>query len=144
MLRLLSRSNPGPIPRIPLNTNQLCLTLSAFTHGTAVRAVFIHISRPQHAHGHTHTAARKPKSLLFVFYNLKSRDPDVEDAHYGYTGHDSAPQAEEMSRSASGLLGFICTNSKLRLPLRFSDKKSERRDRNRGRRYLQQDYREEK
>lgn len=84
MLRLLSRSNPRDV-RIPLNTNQLCLTLGAFTHGTAVRAVFIHISRPQHAHGHTHTLQRgKPKGfcLSFIIWNpetqmLRTRTTDT-------------------------------------------------------------------
>lgn len=111
-----------------------------YARDRSARSIYSHLppTTPTRTHAYT------PKSLLFVFYNLKSRDPDAEDAHYGYTGHDSALQAEEISLSASGLLGFIRTNSKLRIPLRFSDKKSERRDRNRGRCYVQQDYREEK
>lgn len=141
MLRLLSRSNPeNPVEYQPAVSDAQRL----YARDSSARSIYSHLPPTTRTRTHAYTAARKPKSLLFVFYNLRSRDPDVEDAHYGYTGHDSAPQAEEMSRSASGLLGFICTNSKLRLPLRFSDKKSERRDRNRGRRYLQQDYREEK
>lgn len=67
MLRLLSRSSPRDV-RILMNTEQLGLTLSAFTHGTRVRAVFIHISRPQHAHGHTHALQRgNPKAFCMSF-----------------------------------------------------------------------------
>lgn len=148
MTRILSQSNPrdARIPRIPTS----CVWRSAPLRTAEECAQYLFTSPAHNTHTHTdthmHTLQRR-KALCLSFtawypeiQMSQTRTRTLMRKRYGYTGSACARQPEEISLSASGLLlGFICSNSKLRLPLRFSVKKSETRDRNSGRCYLEDD-----
>lgn len=78
---------------------------------------------------HTHTLQQGNPKRVFVLLFPEIQTQTLMRRKCGKPRPASALQAEGMALPASGLLALIRTNSKLRFPLRFSDKTSERHKR---------------